>query len=92
MHSSYFVLNPSRSEHGDNLNDLKYVMDLAKSDDNLGVNFSDSIEELKNYNVFIVTVPTPIDQFKAPDLMGAISCLEQTHSISIYPQREQAFA
>jgi UDP-N-acetyl-D-galactosamine dehydrogenase len=50
------------------LNDLKYVMDLAKSDDNLGVNFSDSIEELKNYNVFIVTVPTPIDQFKAPDL------------------------
>lgn len=30
--------------------------------------FSSDKEKLKNYNVFIVTVPTPIDQFKAPDL------------------------
>lgn len=30
--------------------------------------FSSNVEDLKNYNVFIVTVPTPIDKFKAPDL------------------------
>jgi UDP-N-acetyl-D-galactosamine dehydrogenase len=30
--------------------------------------FSSDKKKLKNYNVFIVTVPTPIDQFKAPDL------------------------
>ena len=30
--------------------------------------FSSDLNDLKNYNVFIVTVPTPIDQFKAPDL------------------------
>lgn len=30
--------------------------------------FSSNTEDLKAYNVFIVTVPTPIDQFKAPDL------------------------
>lgn len=30
--------------------------------------FSSNFDELKGYNVFIVTVPTPINQFKAPDL------------------------
>lgn len=30
--------------------------------------FSYNIDDLRNYNVFIVTVPTPIDQYKAPDL------------------------
>ncbi len=58
------------------LNSLKYAMDLAKSDVNLGLNFSDSIDELRNYNVFIVTVPTPIDQFKAPDLTPLLKASE----------------
>ncbi len=30
--------------------------------------FSDKIEDIIDYNVFIITVPTPIDQFKSPDL------------------------
>lgn len=30
--------------------------------------FSSNRDDLNQYNVFIVTVPTPIDQFKAPDL------------------------
>jgi UDP-N-acetyl-D-galactosamine dehydrogenase len=30
--------------------------------------FSTEINDLKNCNVFIVTVPTPIDEFKTPDL------------------------
>lgn len=30
--------------------------------------FSSNRDDLNHYNVFIVTVPTPIDQFKAPDL------------------------
>ena len=47
---------------------LKHVMDLAKSAPNTGLSFSDSIDELASYNVFIVTVPTPIDRFKNPDL------------------------
>ncbi len=32
------------------------------------LSFSSSIEELKDVNYFIVTVPTPIDEFKKPDL------------------------
>lgn len=34
----------------------------------VGLQFSATETDLADYNVFIVTVPTPIDQFKAPDL------------------------
>ena len=38
-----------------------------------GLRFSGVQEELKSCNVFIVTVPTPIDQYKAPDLKPLLS-------------------
>ena len=41
-----------------------------------GLSFSSSIQDLTNYNVFIVTVPTPIDQFKAPDLTPLLRASE----------------
>ena len=80
-----FDINQSRIEELNLLNDrtneadligLKYAMDLAKSDVDLGLNFSANTDELKNYNVFIVTVPTPIDQFKAPDLTPLMKASE----------------
>ncbi len=40
--------------------DLKTVQGLA---------FSSSLQDLRAYNVFIVTVPTPIDDYKKPDLI-----------------------
>jgi UDP-N-acetyl-D-galactosamine dehydrogenase len=46
---------------------MLYAMGLKKTT-NKGLKFSSDKVELSNYNVFIVTVPTPIDQFKAPDL------------------------
>ncbi len=72
-----FDINQARIKELNNLNDrtneadlfsMKYAMDLAKSDIGLGLNFSASVDELKEYNIFIVTVPTPINQFKTPDL------------------------
>jgi len=33
-----------------------------------GLVFSNTVEELRDCNVYIVTVPTPINQFKSPDL------------------------
>jgi UDP-N-acetyl-D-glucosamine/UDP-N-acetyl-D-galactosamine dehydrogenase len=80
-----FDINQSRIEELNLLNDrtneadligLKHAMDLAKSDVDLGLNFSANTDELKNYNVFIVTVPTPIDQFKAPDLTPLLKASE----------------
>jgi UDP-N-acetyl-D-galactosamine dehydrogenase len=55
---------------------MKYAMDLAKSNADLGLNFSANDEDLKNYNVFIVTVPRPINQFKAPDLTPLLKASE----------------
>lgn len=37
------------------------------------LSFSDEIEAIRHSNVYIVTVPTPINQFKAPDLTYLIS-------------------
>jgi UDP-N-acetyl-D-galactosamine dehydrogenase len=54
--------------HEADLISLKYAMDLVGSNVDLGLIFSANPDDLKNYNIFIVTVPTPIDQFKAPDL------------------------
>lgn len=48
----------------------------VKYDGHLGLNFSSILEEIKNCNVFIVTVPTPIDQFKAPDLSPLLKASE----------------
>lgn len=40
------------------------------------LSFSSNIEDLKNCDIFIVTVPTPINQFKAPDLAPLIKASE----------------
>jgi UDP-N-acetyl-D-galactosamine dehydrogenase len=50
------------------LDGLKLAMQLRVESNGIGLHFSADISALRGYNVFIVTVPTPIDQFKAPDL------------------------
>ncbi len=51
-----------------NLDDLNLVIDSAKSSLEVGLSFSSNPDDLKSNSIFIITVPTPIDQFKAPDL------------------------
>lgn len=38
--------------------------------------FSSELKDIANCNIFIVTVPTPIDQFKAPDLTPLLKASE----------------
>jgi len=64
-----------------NLQDLKAVIDSKKEKNKTGLSFSANKEDLKKYNTFIVTVPTPIDQFKAPDLTPLIKASEMLGSI-----------
>jgi UDP-N-acetyl-D-galactosamine dehydrogenase len=52
-----------------------YAMDLTKTT-NEGLTFSSDNHDLNNYNIYIVTVPTPIDQFKAPDLKPLLKASE----------------
>jgi len=61
-----------RTQEAD-LDGMKYAMSLTGD---AGLAFSSNTEDLKKCNVFIVTVPTPIDQFKAPDLTPLIKASE----------------
>ena len=52
-------------------------MQLAlKGSASSGLAFSANTEDLKACNIFIVTVPTPIDQFKKPDLKPLLKASE----------------
>jgi UDP-N-acetyl-D-glucosamine/UDP-N-acetyl-D-galactosamine dehydrogenase len=46
-----------------------------------GLSFSYSKSALADYNVFIVTVPTPIDEFKSPDLTPLLGASKMLASI-----------
>lgn len=61
-----------------NLNDMKLSMSLQ---DDRGLKFSSVVDDLKDYSIFIVTVPTPIDQFKAPDLTPLVKASEMLGSV-----------
>ena len=63
------------------LEGLQFAINLANESDNMGLKFSSNIEELKSYNTFIVTVPTPIDQFNAPDLTPLLKASEMLGKI-----------
>jgi UDP-N-acetyl-D-galactosamine dehydrogenase len=55
---------------------LHLAMNLSNDTDELGLRFSSNIEKLKDCNVFIVTVPTPINNFNTPDLMPLLKASE----------------
>lgn len=58
------------------LEGMKVATALRKKDSDLGLSFSYDESELKNYNVFIVTVPTPINNFNMPDLRPLVKASE----------------
>jgi UDP-N-acetyl-D-galactosamine dehydrogenase len=59
-----------------NLEDMKEATTLRKNNSALGLSFSSNTEELRLYDIFIVTVPTPIDEFNNPDLRPLIKASE----------------
>ena len=50
------------------LNSLKRVIRLGKNKEEIGLTFSSDLKDLKQFNHYIITVPTPINQHKKPDL------------------------
>jgi UDP-N-acetyl-D-galactosamine dehydrogenase len=66
-----FDINKERVTELSNGNDITCEVstkDLKEVLQNGKLSISSNINELTTCNIFIVTVPTPIDQFKAPDL------------------------
>jgi UDP-N-acetyl-D-galactosamine dehydrogenase len=58
------------------LEGMKKATSYYKDGESKGLRFSFNTSDLSNCNIFIVTVPTPIDQFKAPDLRPLIRASE----------------
>ncbi len=58
------------------LNRMQEAIQYYKGGEEKGLFFSCDVADLSNCNVFIVTVPTPIDQFKAPNLKPLIKATE----------------
>jgi UDP-N-acetyl-D-galactosamine dehydrogenase len=72
------ILELSKGEDRTKEADIESIlqaMDLKKTTNN-GLIFSSDTQDLTNYNIYIVTVPTPIDQFKAPDLKPLLKASE----------------
>ena len=49
------------------------LINVTKISNNKGLLFTSNITHLSECNIFIITVPTPIDKYKAPDLSPLIS-------------------
>ena len=55
---------------------LREATNLKKESPTLGLSFSSNESDLKKCNIYIVTVPTPINQFNMPDLTPLIKASE----------------
>lgn len=65
-----------------NIEDLNKVISIRKEPGaDKGLLFSSDKANLKDYNIFIVTVPTPINEYKSPDLRPLISASTMLGSI-----------
>lgn len=63
------------------LEQLKITTSKSNDENNLGLFFSSEVNDIINSNVFIITVPTPIDEFKAPDLRPLLKASEMIGKI-----------
>lgn len=61
--------------------DLESMIQATRGDSKTGLNFSSNHEDLKKCNIYIVTVPTPIDQYKKPDLSPLLKASEMLGKI-----------
>ncbi|MHA8101099.1 nucleotide sugar dehydrogenase [Aquirufa nivalisilvae] len=76
-HDRIVELNSGKDRTNEaDLDGLKFAMNLAVLSVESGLQFSSKVEDLNSYNVYIVTVPTPIDQFKTPDLTPLLKASE----------------
>lgn len=82
-----FDINSKRIEELINFNDntkevskgdLKYVM---SKENNNRLLLTNKLNDIKSFNIYIITVPTPINRFKTPDLKLLISATKQIGSI-----------
>ncbi len=64
-------------------NNTDLTLEICEEDfkDSIHLNFTSHIEDLNDCQIFIVTVPTPIDEYKKPDLNPLIKSSQAVGSI-----------
>ena len=67
-----FDINTQRVQELQQGNDFTLEVSKEELADSAFISYSCDVESLKNSNVYIVTVPTPIDEHKQPDLTPLI--------------------
>ena len=63
-----FDINKNRIEQLSSGKDKNLEFSKEELQDSKKLNFTNSVDDIKSANCYIVTVPTPIDEFKKPDL------------------------
>jgi len=71
-----FDINPARVKELEQGHDRTMEVTAAELRDSAGLRVSHDEEDLAQCNVYVVTVPTPIDRFKRPDLTPLIGASE----------------
>jgi UDP-N-acetyl-D-galactosamine dehydrogenase len=79
-----FDINPERVSELSGGADRTLEVSAAELKAASRLSFSSNIEDLKDCNIFVVTVPTPIDRHKRPDL-GALLAASRTVGSVITP-------
>lgn len=74
-----------RTQEAD-LEDLQTVTALKQNNipnvgTSVGLSFSSNVNDLQSFNTYIVTVPTPIDEFKTPDLRPLLRASEMLGTV-----------
>ena len=76
-----FDINISRIEELKNYHDKTHETTQKDLKDAMHLSYSSSLEDIKDCKIFIITVPTPIDKEKNPDLNPLIKASESIGSI-----------
>lgn len=76
-----FDINHSRIAELQSGTDGTLEVSPSELADSKFITYSADIDDLKKYNVYIITVPTPIDEFKKPDLTPLIKASEMLGTV-----------
>lgn len=76
-----FDINKERIEELKKGHDRTKEVEAADLKSSTKLSFSSNLEDLKTVNYFIVTVPTPVDEYKKPDLSPLISASKTVGSV-----------
>jgi UDP-N-acetyl-D-galactosamine dehydrogenase len=76
-----FDIDPGRIEELRRCDDITNEVEPAEFAEAQQLRFTTDVEELRDCNVYIVTVPTPIDRAKRPDLRALLGATKTVGSV-----------